>query len=83
MARPRNALFCLFVFNRRDHSLRRLYEAYRASNLPVPHSAYEKLSLANKDPAEFKADFRVERGIPLLLDAVSVPPVFQCRNGTI
>ena len=60
-----------------------LYEAYRPSNLPFPHSAYEKLSLANKDPAECEADFRVERGIPLLLDALRVPPVFQCRNGTI
>ena len=38
-----------------------LYEAYRPSNLPFAHSAYEKLSLANKDPAESKADFRVER----------------------
>ena len=28
------------------------YEAYRPSNLPFPHSANEKLSLANKDPAE-------------------------------
>ena len=45
----------------------RPYEAYRLSNLPFPHSAYEKLSLANKDPAECKADFRVEkRDIPLL-----------------
>ena len=59
-------------------------EEYRPSNLPFPHSAYEKLSLANKDPAECKADFRVEkRDIPLLLDALRVPPVFQCRNGTI
>lgn len=61
-----------------------LYEAYRASNLPFPHSAYEKFSLANKDPAECKADFRVEkRDIPLLPDALRVAPVFQCRNGTI
>ena len=59
-----------------------LYEAYRPSNLP--HSAYEKFSLTNKDPAECKADFRVEkRDIPLLLDALRVPSVFQCRNGTI
>ena len=29
-----------------------LYEAYRPSNLPFPHSAYEKLSPANKDPAK-------------------------------
>ena len=61
-----------------------LYEAYRVSNLPFPHSAYEKFSLANKDPAECKADFQVEKkDIPLLLDALRVPPVFQCRNGII
>ena len=63
-----------------------LYEAYRPSNLPFPHSAYEKFSLAiaNKDPAECKGDFRVKkRDIPLLLDALRVPPVFQCRNGII
>ena len=60
------------------------YEAYRPSNLPFPHSANEKLSLANEDPVECKADFRVEkRDIPLLLDALRVPPVFQCRNETI
>ena len=45
-----------------------LYEAYKPSNLPFPHSACEKFSLANKAPAENKADFRVEKtDIPLLL----------------
>ena len=44
-----------------------LYEAYRVNNLPFPHSAYEKFSLANKDPAECKADFQVERKIFLCL----------------
>ena len=34
-----------------------LNEAYRSSNLPFPHSACEKFSLANKD----RADFRVEK----------------------
>ena len=59
-----------------------LYEAYRPSNLPFPHSANEKFSLVNKDPAEGKADFRVEkRDIPLLFDVLRVPPVYQCRNG--
>ena len=59
-----------------------LYEAYRLSNLLSPHSVNEKFSLANKDPAEGKADFRVEkRDIPLLFDALKLPPVFQCRNG--
>ena len=61
-----------------------LYDTYRPRNLPFPHSAYEKFSLANKDPAECKADFRVEkRDIPLLVDALTLPPVFRCRNGTI
>ena len=27
-----------------------LYEVYRPSNLPFPHSAYEKFSLAKKKP---------------------------------
>ena len=47
-----------------------LYKAHRPSNLPFPHSANsnEKVSLANKDPAEGKADFRVEkRDIPSLV----------------
>ena len=60
-----------------------LYEAYRLSDLPFPHPAYEKFSLLNKDPAKCKADFRVEKNdIPLLLDALRVLPVFQCCNGT-
>ena len=58
-----------------------LYEAYTPSNLPFPHSACEKFSLANKDPAECIADFPVEkRDIPLLIDALRVPSVFQCRK---
>ena len=31
-----------------------LCEAYRPSNLPLPHSANAKFSLVNKDPAEWK-----------------------------
>ena len=50
-----------------------LYEAYRPSNLPFPHSAYGKFFFANYDPAECKLDFREgNRDIPLLLDAVRV-----------
>ena len=46
-----------------------LYEAYRPSNLPFPHSANAQFSIVNKDPAEGKADFRVEkRYTPLLFD---------------
>ena len=50
-----------------------LYEVCGPSNLPFPHSAYKKFSLANKDPAECKADFRVKkRDIPLVLNALRV-----------
>ena len=53
-----------------------LYGTYRPRNLPFPHLPYEKFSVANKDPAECKADFRVEkRDIPLLTDALTVPPM--------
>ena len=45
-----------------------LYEVYRPSNLPFPHSAYEKFSPANKDLAECKADFRVEKMSETLLN---------------
>ena len=42
----------------------------------------KSFSSVNKDPAEGKADFRVEkRDIPLLFAVLRVPPVFQCRNG--
>ena len=61
-----------------------LYKAYRLSNFPFPHSAYEKFSLTNKDPAKCKANFPVEkRDIPLLLDVLRLPPVIQCCNGKI
>ena len=44
-----------------------LCKAYWPSNLPFPHPANAKFSLVSKDPAEGKADFRVEKGdIPLL-----------------
>ena len=46
-----------------------LYKAYRPSNISFRHSAKVKFSLVNIDPAEGKADLRVEkRDIPLLFD---------------
>ena len=49
-----------------------LSEANRPSNLPFPHSAYEKFSLANKDPVESTTDFRVgKRDIPPLIEKMS------------
>ena len=40
-----------------------LYEAYRPSNLPFSHSAYEKFSLANKDKPNVKPISQWKRGI--------------------
>ena len=63
-----------------------LYEAYRPENLSFPHLAYEKFSaLEDKDAAECKADFRFAktRDIPLLVEALGVPPIFICENGRI
>ena len=61
-----------------------LYEAYRPQHLSFLHLAYEKFSLEDKDAAECKADFRFEkRDIPLLVEALGVPPIFICQNGTI
>ena len=61
-----------------------LYEEHTLQNSPIPHTAYEKFSLLNNDPAECKVDFRVEKAdIPLLVEALGVPPIFKCYNGTI
>ena len=40
--------------------LRRNHAAY-IMNQRLPHSSYNKCSLANKNPAEYKADFRLEK----------------------
>ena len=61
-----------------------LYEAYMPQNPSFPHSSYGKFSIVNKDPAECKADFRVEKGdIPILVEGLRVPPIFKCNNGTM
>ena len=61
-----------------------LYEEYMPQNPPFPHSWYETFSLVNKDPAECKADFRVQkRDIPQLDEALRIPPISKCVNGMI
>ena len=59
-----------------DEEFSVVYEAYAPQNLPFQQSAYEKFSLENKNFAECKADFRVnKRDIALLVEALRVPPV--------
>ena len=63
-----------------------LYEACMPQNASyrMQNASYGKFSIVNKDPAERKADFRVEKGdIPIFVEALRVPPIFKCANGTI
>ena len=61
-----------------------LYEEYTLQNSPIPHTAYENFSFVNNDPAECKVYFRMEKAdIPLLVEALRVPPIFKCYNGII
>lgn len=61
-----------------------LYEANTSENLEFPYYNYPRFHLGNKDEAECKADFRVEKhDLPLLADALQIPPVFRCNQGTI
>ena len=53
-------------------------------NPPIRHTAYEKFSVVNNDPAECKVYFRVEKAaIPLLVEALRVRPIFKCYKGII
>ncbi|CAH3033691.1 unnamed protein product, partial [Porites evermanni] len=60
----------------RNYRRRRIFSVLRGvapQNLPFRHSAYEKFSLENKNCAECKADFRVDkRHIALLIEALRV-----------
>ena len=77
-------LFCLEEEIIDDEEFAVLYEEYTPQNLPFPHGQYETFSLLNKDPAECKAELRLEKAdIPFLIDALRIPPTFVCRNGTV
>ena len=77
-------LFCLEEEIIDDEEFAVLYEEYTPQNLPFRHCQYDMFSLLNKDPAERKAYFRVEKAdIPSLIDALRMPPEFVCGNGTV
>ena len=59
-------------------------EVYVLANLPFQPVAYKKFSLKNKNSAECKADFYVDkRDIVLLFEVLGVPLILKCCNGTI
>lgn len=76
--------FCLEEEMIDDEEFAVLYEEYIPQNLPFCLTDYDKFSLLNKDAAECKADFRVEKeDISFLIDALRIPPTFVCSNGTV
>lgn len=67
-----------------DEEFVALQEAYTSNNLDFPYFKYPNFSLEGKDEFECIADFRVKKNdLPLLADALGIPPVFTCRQGTV
>ena len=61
-----------------------LYEVHAPANLPFQPMVYKTFSLKNKNSAECKADFYVDkRDITLLVEVLGVPLILKCCNGTI
>ena len=61
-----------------------LYEVHAPANLPFQPMVYKTFSLKNKNSAEYKADFYVDkRDIALLVEVLGVPLILKCCNGTI
>ena len=61
-----------------------LHEEYTSDNLDFPYGDHPKFHLPDKNEAECKANFRVEKHhIPRLVDALDIPAVFTCEQGTV
>lgn len=61
-----------------------LYEAYSSKNLDFPYKSYPRFELEDLDEAECVAEFRFQKkDIPILSQALRVPEVFRCRQGTV
>ena len=61
-----------------------LHEEYTSDNLDFPYGDYPRFHLPDKNEAECKANFRVEKHhIPRLVDALDIPAVFTCEQGTV
>jgi len=61
-----------------------LFDINQTNNLIFAHADYEKFDLENKDDVECISDFRVKKqDIPLLAEALRLPPTFKCNQGTV
>lgn len=80
----REALICSFydgIISEEEFLV--LYEEYESVNLCFPYWEYEPFCLDDFDNSEARAEFRVDKGdIPLLANALNIPNVFRCNQGT-
>ena len=52
--------------------------------IEFPYDDYPRFDLESKDAAECKSNFRVEKNdLPLLAEALGIPPQFTCHQGTV
>ena len=61
-----------------------LSEENTLDNLDFPYYEYRRFGLEDKNEAECKAEFRVEKHhISQLVDALKIPSIFRCDQGTV
>ena len=60
------------------------YEENMSDNLDFPYDEYPSFNLQDKNEAECKANFRVEKHhVSRLVCALDIPAVFKCQQGTV
>jgi len=61
-----------------------LYDYYQPANPPFPYWNFDPFCLDAFDSCECEAHFRVTKDdLPILLDALRIPPSFKCPQGTV
>ena len=61
-----------------------LYDAYQSKNPDFSYECYAPFSLDDIEPAECKAEFRVEKqDLPRLAEALQLPPTFKCQQRSV
>ena len=61
-----------------------LYDAYQSKNPDFSYECYALFSLDDIEPAECKAEFRVEKqDLPRLAEALQLPPTFKCQQRSV
>ena len=61
-----------------------LYEENKSDNMDLPYEEYPRFCLQDTNKAECKASFRVKKHhITRVEDALRIPAVFKCDQGTV